>query len=316
MMWRDAIYRLFRLRRLVLLCLACLIAGSALGVWLAGDEGPLAQPLIVVALITLFAALHVAMALRWPNNPAGPMTYSLGAGALLTAVIPLAAIIERNPETFSLAVGLAIVFGPFVWFFGSPLIGVLFVLPLDYIPVRNVKLTKTWQMDMTPDAAFDYFALRPDRETYLAQNGPVGWDGFWEERSTACAPDTATGKLTTKSRTVRIKELESSPLSQSLLVLFPAAVPAEPHAAGHSIVIHFDVKPRGTGAMVTKISSIDRAKLGGVFLNWLSDTPEDVLTAQRDHLAGGAPRAICLLPADSLGATVYRYLYVEGTAVH
>jgi hypothetical protein len=315
MQWRDVTYRLYRLRRLVAACIVVMIIGAAIGIWIAGGKGALAGPLPIIATLAVFGSLHVAMALRWPNSPVGPLAYSIGVAVLLTAVIPLAAFVDANPKAFAPAVGTSIVFGPFVWFLGAPLIGGLLLWLTDFVPLRNQVTREAWQIDMAAEAAFDYFSLRPDRDTLLARNGPVGWDGFWDEHPTQLAPDPISSRLLARPQVVRIKELESSPLSQSLLVLIQAPAPSGSVGALRSVIIHLSATPSDKGAAITKITSIDRGTLGGLLMSWLGDTQGDVLTAHRDHLGGIAPRALCLLPIDSLGATVHRYLHTDGTPI-
>jgi hypothetical protein len=312
MQWRDVTYRIYRLRRLVAVCIVVMIIGAAVGIWLAGGNGALAGPLPIVATLAFFGALHVAMALRWPNNPVGPLAYSIGVAVLLTAVIPLAAFVDANPEVFAPVIGASIVFGPFVWFLGAPLIGFLLLWPMDFVPLRNLVMRKALQIDMTAEAAFDHFSLRPDRETSQAKNGPVGWDGFWEEQSARLAPDPKSSRLVATPVVVRIKELESAPLSQSLLVLMPTPTPSGSVGTMRSIIIHLSAAPSDQGAVVSKITSIDRTNLGGLVMDWLADTSGDVLTCELDHLQGNPPRALYLLPVDSLGATVHRYFHTDG----
>ncbi len=299
-------YRLYRLRRLVTFCVLAVIAGLAIGVWLAGFAGPLAQPMALGALFLISSAALVAMTLRWPRDISTPLSCAVGTTVMLAALIPFGIYIAATDTRQEVSIVLAVMFGPLIWLMGAPLLGLVLLFPLDLIMRRNHTITSHHYLPMPPDMARQHFSVQPDTASILSTSGPVGWDGFWEERSVSRAPDPKNGQIIDMTSVLRIRELASDAMSQSILGVLPSTEGAA-RGMPTSFVMHISFAPDGAGTRMVRQTSIDQTSLGRLFTAWLSDADADMILAECDAIAGDPPRALIHLPIDSLWTTLQRF---------
>jgi hypothetical protein len=299
-------YRLYRLRRLVVLCLVTVLAGLAAGAWFAGFKGPLAQPAALAILFILSGGALVALALRWPRDIGGTLTFAVGTGVMLAAVVPFSIYMTATEDRQGLGMVLAVMFGPVVWLAGAPLIGAVLLLPLDGLERRNHTSTSRHYLPLPPDIAWERFSFRPGMTSAHATTGPVEWDGFWEERSVGLAPDPSTGKLIEVRTIIRIKELQVGDMSQSVMAV-PQQAAAADKGLPTSFVIHMALSPDGDGTLMTRHTNMDRVSAGRLLTAWLSDSRADGVLAECDVLAGHPPRALSHLPQDSIWTALQRF---------
>jgi hypothetical protein len=299
-------YRLYRLRRLVILCVVAVLTGLAAGASIAGSAGPLAQPGALVALFIVFGGALVAMALYWPHDIGGTLTYAVGTAVMLAAVIPFSIYMTASNDRQGLGIVLAVMFGPLIWLVGAPLIGAGLLFPLDRMIRRNYTSTSQHHVPMPLDIARARFASGPDTQSLRAMTGPVGRDGFWEERSVSQAPDPKDGKIVSVTTVVRVKELDADALSQSVMALPQMSEGADP-GIPTSLVFHIAFSPDGAGTRMTRHINMDRISQGRLFTMWLCDGKADIVMAECDAFAGHAPRALIHLPTDNIWTTLQRF---------
>ncbi len=299
-------YRIFRLRRLLIICMMLVLTGLAAGTWIAGFDGPLAQPAALVGLFVVFATALMAMTLRWPHDVGGTLTYAVGTGVILAMVIPFSIYMTATDDRQGLGIVLVVMFGPLIWLLGAPLIGAAVLFPLDRIVRRNYTSTSQHYVPMPLDVARARFSFEPDKQSLLATTGPVGWDGFWEERSMGRAPDPNNGAIVDVTTITRVKELDEGDLSQSVMAVPQRAVDADP-GSPTSFVIHITFSLDGTGTQMTRTTNMDRVSQGRLVTAWLGDKMADLVMAECDAHAGRPPRALVYLPMDSIWTAMQRF---------
>jgi hypothetical protein len=246
------------------------------------------------------------MALRWPRDIGGTVTYAVGTGVIVAAIIPIGIYMSATEDRQGLGIVLAVMLGPLVWLLGAPLIGAAILFPLDRLIRHNHVSTSHHDLPMPPDTAWTHFSYRPETSSVMATSGPVEWDGFWVERSIEKAPDPATGQIVDLPCVARIKELHAGDYAQAVLVVPQQARKPDP-GLPTSFVIHTTFAPNGAGTRMMRQTSLDRISLGRVLMTWLCDGRTDVVMAECDALAGRPPRALMHLPVDNIWSTLQRF---------
>jgi hypothetical protein len=308
-------YRAYRLRRLICVCGISVVAGLAAGVWLAGFSGPLAQPAALLVMFGLFGGTLVAMALRWPHAVGETLTYAVGTGVMLAALIPFSVYMAATEDRQSLGIVLAVMFGPLIWLIGAPLVGAAILFPLDRMIHRDHTSTSRHHVPMPLDVARGQLSFRPDTQSGLSICGSIGWDGFWEEAAIRYAPDPKNGAIVKTLTISRVKELDAGDFSQSVMVL-PQQAGDLDNGVPNTIVIHTTFAADGTGTQVTRHASMDQISQGRLTMMWLADLRADIMTAECDLYAGQAQRALIYLPTDSMWTALQRFFRWDGRPSH
>jgi hypothetical protein len=294
-------YRLFRLRRLVAICLGLTALAVIIALWLIPGSGAL-QVVIGCGLFSIFAMAQLAMIIFWPTDMVGPLTYATGLIPVLAATLPFEAYLLRDPDRFAGVIVLSGLVAPVVWLILVPICGNLLLHPLNWIIRKDVTRTVTAQLPMTPAAARAMFAIAPDRKGLLSDTGPMGWDGTWQEHTTRLWADPATGKLAPRTVTNSLRTLHSDEASVAVIAILPGAATGQ-----RSIVIHQTFVAMGQGSLLTQKFQIDRAQASTLLTGWLADSAADQITAKLDALTDNPPRAIAHLPMDTMWATMARF---------
>jgi hypothetical protein len=306
---RDVVYRLYRLRRLIIIALIALCGGLYLGVMLSDPPGLMAQPLALLLYSCLSMGTVIALVLRWPRAIHAPLFYGIGSGVLGLLYLWWEPAIEPD---VTVQYYIAVTFlGSVVWVLLAPLFGVLVVIPLDLIRFKRMKMTSRMMMPFPPDRVFTAIRFGPDQSGPRVNTSAVAWDGFWEEHVTEIGPDPETGELHSFKMVSKVKLLEETSQSQTALVVMIKGLPqkakAKPQTA-QSYVIRSSVEVARNGSLVTRTTVVDKVNLGGLLVNWLGDFEQDYGTQIRDEIDGSIPRATRLLPMDSMGSAISRLM--------
>ncbi|MGL5010572.1 MAG: hypothetical protein ACRC6I_11880, partial [Paracoccaceae bacterium] len=253
-------YRVYRLRRLIGVCLGLVGFGVALGMWLVPGANAL-QFVAGVGLFSLLAVAQLGMILFWPTDMSGPLCYAVGAVPLMAAGLPLgAAAVQANGD---MVMVMVVMFGPLVWLVLTPLAGHVLLWPLDRIMRRNVQGGGSAWVPLDLAAAQALFGFRPDRTTALASYGPVGWDGFFEERLTRQVADEATGVISAQVVVTKLRMLESDAASQAVMAMVPGP-------GNGSLVIHRSFAQEGAGTRISQRFQADHIAASRMLTGWLA----------------------------------------------
>lgn len=309
-------YRVYRLRRLIAVCLALVAAAAALAVWLLPGAVGAVQVVFGLGLFSVFAMAQLAMIVIWPRDAGGPLAYALGLIPVLgVAVLFGVKVVQDDMGHLEMLTALVTLFALPVWLFLVPLVGGLFLWPLGRLARHDVQLQRVFDLPLPVDTAIEVFGWGPDKVGQFAATGPVGWDGFWEERTPRQVADATSGAIVEQVTVNRFRLLEGDAMSRSVL-----AEAKGDDGTLRSIVMHqsFSAMAAGTGARtgagtgagtrLTERFHIDCVLVLEQAGTWLADISEDHLTAELDALAGRAPRAIAHLPMDTMGASIARFL--------
>lgn len=296
-------YRVFRLRRLILVCLGLIALGLWLGLWLIPGPVTALQLVLGCGIFSILAMAHLAMILIWPTDPGGPLTYATGSLILLAVALPAGAHqLATGTEVATLLV-ITVMLGPFIWLFGASLLGQVPLILLNKVLPTAGKRVRVFDLPVDLPRAMALFAMDPDKTRLGSVHGPVGWDGCFDETVTRMVADAATGVLRAEIQISKIRILAQDDRTRSVMVT--AAQPEGGVAL--SMVIHQEFAATAHRTRLTERLDFEDAPGFSVWTGWLTDAAEDYVTAALDADAGRQPRAISLEPLDSMGTTITRF---------
>ncbi len=296
-------YRVYRLRRLIAVCLGLLPVGIGVGIWLVPGAADSVLVVFGVGVFSILAIAHLAMIVIWPTDPGGPLTYAIGTLILLAIAMPAGAYqVSTGTEAATLLV-IGVMLGPLIWFVGAPWIGGWVCRGAGLVSPQKVQQARAFDLPVDMARAITLFAMDPDKKRVLSVHGPVGWDGCFEETATRLVADFQTGELAAQKTVSRFLPLASDATTRSVLVTTAIASDVT-----ISIVIHqhFEATPNGT-RLIERLD-IEGAPGLALFLGWLSDSAGDYVTAELDADTGRPPRAMAHMPLDSMGLALTRFL--------
>jgi hypothetical protein len=298
-------YRVFRLRRLIVVCLGLVALAVFAGMWLVPGQTAL-QVVIGIGLFSIFAVAQLAMILLWPRDAVGPLTYATGLLPTLVIGLPMAAKLVADPETQGVFMVLTVMFGPFVWLTGVPLLGWLILKPLDLIKRRSVTIHARSFLPLPLDVARTAFFAKPGKQGSGVVCGQIGWDGSFSETVTQRVAGPASGQISAQVVVNRLRILEEDGLSQGVIVTMPP--PDGAVGAGVSIVMRQALAPQGNGTEIDRQYHIEEVPLAALVTGWLADVQGDSITAVVDDALGHPPRAIMHEPSDTMWQSLSRWL--------
>ena len=296
-------YRVYCLRRLIVVCLVLVALAVGLGLWLVPGASPL-QTVFGMGLFSIFAMAQLAMILMWPRDMVGPLTYAVGLIPFLAMALPGGHALNLSQGTDGLALVLGLLFGPLAWLIVVPALGWLMLKPLDHLTRRNFRATASQLLPMPVAAARDMFFARPHKTRRDSVTGPVEWDGFFTETVTNQIAGPGSGEISRETMTVRMRILDENAQSQGILAQFPGSAV---YGAG-TVVMTQTLTPLGDTTRIDRAFHIDRAPWSAVLTGWLGDIQHDSITALQDEALDTPPRAISEEPLDSLWASLSRWL--------
>ncbi|MCU0803039.1 MAG: hypothetical protein MUD11_14980 [Rhodobacteraceae bacterium] len=295
-------YRVYRLRRLIGLCLLLVAAGIGLGLWLIPGGVTALHLVFGVGLFSVLAMAHLAMIVIWPTDAGGPFAYGLGTLVLLAIALPAAAHQMATGTDAGAIMALAIMIGPFVWLLGAPMLGGWMLWLINMALPTKGKRQRVFDLPVDLSRAMVLFALDPDKTRVTSVHGPVGWDGSFEERVTRRMADPQTGALRDCTSVTTLRMLASDATTRSVL-----ATAAAGDGTTVSLVVHQQFDPLPQGTRLTERLDFEGAPGLGRLTAWLTDSEADYVTAELDADAAHPPRAICHLPLDSMGLAMTRF---------
>ncbi|WP_424830949.1 hypothetical protein [Ruegeria sp.] len=178
-MQNKYLYRIYRLRRLIIVSLAVLFAQWCLGWWFFGSsvllENPLAMTGVALACVLVIITLVITYPCVWWET--------LTAGLVIGFVLILLPLLEdlqaiapdqnRVPATAILTLG--IVFGGFFLWLGLNWLPVVLPrIPSGFKLIRS----QVWT-DLNPDEAFQILKSKPDSDDGFCKSGPIREDGLF-----------------------------------------------------------------------------------------------------------------------------------------
>lgn len=295
-------YRVYRLRRLIAVCLGLLGLGVVAGVWLV--PGDLALRITFgLGLFSLLAMAHLAIIVIWPRDAAEPLVSALGFAVVLPLAMAALNHLATTPAEKLTALALSLVALPVVWAFVIRMLGWLMLKPLDLLRRRDVPLRVVARLPMPMDAARACFFAGPHRKRRDAVTGPVEWDGFFTETNTRRYVDAASGAISTTTFANRMRILEETETAQGVM----AQIVDEAGTVLGTVVMHQTLAAVGGATRMERRYSIGQVTIAEVFTGWLADLQQDSITALVDEAMGQPPRAICEEPKDSLPNAVNRW---------
>ncbi len=296
-------YRVFRLRRLIVVCLGLLSAGIAAGMWLVPGTSAV-QVVVGIGLFSLLAMAHLAIILFWPQDTVEPLASAIGFAAVLPAALPAIATFAETPAELFTLIGLATAFLPVLWGFGIRILGWLILKPLDMLHRKDVALQFAATLPMDMPAARACFFFAPHDKRLNAVSGPVEWDGFITETNTRREVGPKSGQISTTTFANRIRILEETETTQGLLVQWPGPDGAILATA----VVHQSLRPSGTTTILERRINLEKVTVAELLTGWLGDLQQDRIVAITDEASGHPPRAICLEAKDSLPNALGRWM--------
>lgn len=276
---RDVLYRLWRLRRLILVTVLLPLPGILLaglfgfGLTLSGGGG---------AVLVLWTMATVALALWFPNGWTDNLTLALTLAGM-TILSPIAPILGIDGV-------LGVIIGFLVLCAGWLALSMTLPEWLDGKSLGRIKQTFRRTVAADPEALRDALFLRPKARCGLYDCGPATKDGIFDVRLRGAGANAATGGQEITCRARVLKRDKTAQVTQ----FFSAEDPAISSTTQESI------KAKDAGALYQKKDVHDHFSLFAALGFWLTDYEMDHFTATLDFVQGTPPRALMLQPDDGL----------------
>lgn len=292
--YQDACYRLFRLRRVLLVGSLLPVAGLAIGAWISQTPWILAglAPICVAAFSFLLLAL---MLVRFPNSPIEALALPLGM-ALTLVFVPLIDRQDQFTYLFIMVPGLwidAAVHMALAWmvlFFALvPALGLLDRLRAGQSTARSSVIT-----DLPPEEAFAALTTQPNSRSDRSRSGPVDENGYFDVTVWYQGSDPETFKPTRQSYDYRMRILESEPLRQV------ASTVLDCEGVVTTSVCEIRVTPTKNGSLCESREVQDHLSVLARINFWLTDYGADFLQGALDDAAGRDSHALCRQPQRSM----------------
>lgn len=292
---RDVAYRLFRLRRLfvfaVLVPLPSLLFADLLGRGLtySGVGG---------MLFGLWILAVAAYIIRYPN---GWMDLLAIAASLATVIFlsPFAALIGIGP-ILGTPLAALVAFVLWLYFNNQP-------ARLDQIRLGTCSSTFRGRAPMPPEALREAVFLRPEAEIGLHVCGPADDQGIFEVRAlgyhmldTGFEP--VPSEITFWARVIEAED------TRQVMQIFETALTHSSSAVLQTLT------PKGRGTLYEVEEIHDHFTVLSALGFWLNDVAADHFTATLDHVQGLPPRALKLMPQDSLLTRTAQYFVKQRLA--
>lgn len=280
--FRTVSYRLWRLRRLIgvsaLLPLPGILFAQIFGVGLTfGGGGGI--------ILLLWIATVLALAIRFPNGWVDH--FALG--------LPLAAITFLSPIAWLVGIGPlgGIALGLLVMAVGWFLINSRLPLILSDLPMGTQKQTFRAKTAIPADKLQEALFMRPNAQCGLHACGPAGPDGLFEVRAFGyrMLDDTFTPEDSGISFKAKVVERDER-MQITQFFLDDGKVTAS--------TTYEEITPKRKGSVYAKEEVHDHFTAFAALGFWLNDVEADHFTALLDFLAEAPPRALKLMPQDSL----------------
>lgn len=293
------IYRLWRLRRLVLVSVA-LPAISLVGLWsLYQPGGILWDASVPAALVVLWAIVAVWHALRYPRAMANLLNFGL-ATAVLVQAVPLGDWLfaqVKGPIEPPHILGMAVL-GFLLWLSAGLSFEALLLRLLPLGRKGSYRLRKVSVSALPPSALLPLLLPRPDTVTPLRRYGPADADGRFAVWETLLNPQGTTLGPWAKA--------DSRPPDYWVLTVTQdgsgqfTALYATPEVGTEAVVT--TVSAEGEGSRIEQDSLSDIMTPAARVMRYLADVGTDLAVAENDLLEGRTQaRANCAQAMDYPG---------------
>ena len=306
------IYRLWRLRRLILLSILLPFASIQV-VAVIGYSGPLWSAGVPLWRTALWAALSLFHTQRYPRAPLNPITFGIATAGLIL-LIPLGdwllAQVQGIPDMRH-TLGL-IALGFVAWFLMGSILGIALDRLLTTGKPRNVRIQTTWHSTLPPAEILPLLMPKPESSNPLRRYGPVQADGRFAVWQTALDVTAAPTTGPWGKPGIRAADYWVISVTQTDDASFTALY-ASPEGGTEALLL--TARSNGTGSILHQVSQSDVMSLISSVLHYLTDINTDMAVGETDLIEGrGQARAICLQPLDYLGkAWVERLKHQENT---
>lgn len=300
--FRNISYRLMRLRRLIGTAIALplpgLLLASLFGFGLGfGTGGGIVWILWIAAVLIL--------AIRFPNGWFDHLAFGLTLG-FITLFSPFGVLLGLGPITGTLLI-LALI--PAGW------LAVNNILPgiLDSIPFPDQKATFSARADLIPGDLTGELFLKPNQRRGLYACGPADKNGIFEVEALGYQmPEYDCGTIESDTK-FRAKILESDTRCQ---VTQCFVTDAEGNVT--TSTVFEEVTPSRSGSIYVKQEVHEDFSVLAAAGLWLNDAEADHFVAALDTRKNAKPRALRLLPQETLltwlGARLSERSSKKGTA--
>jgi len=276
----QAVYRILRLHRLVVLAIAMPMIVILTVAWF--DPVVLSPAHATVASLGL-AALVIGHIVLFPNATLETIALSMSTAALII-VMPLLKLLSQWAPAEQAS-------GAFVILvcFAVAVTGVLMALTtlalnalLNFGPVWVKTLTSSISLSCSPQVAFTQFAMRPEIRRGRVLTGEEDENGFFDVAVAVGLPNGVSEADATSIVKLDAKVLSSSPEQHDVMMVLNN---------GSVTVTSLRFKKTATGCEVHVSDLPNDFTVGMHALFWLTDQQADNLVETADHLNGATVRA-------------------------
>jgi hypothetical protein len=291
----PTLYRLWRLRRMILFCTLFPIAAVGLLALVTDGAATLAQPHIAAPVLVLWLGLLIAMLLGFPRGLDEALVHSL----TLTVLILISPLFEllvaqadgplRPPEYAVLAFLVCV-----AWV----LVMAAFALPLEKFIPKGPRPMLRWSarlwVDVPPHDVLQALRPSPNRQTALSRTGPRDADGripVW-----ILLPPPPPGSQAPADHQTDGPHYWTQVLKETSTSFSEMAV----NRTRRTETIHTELFPDNGGTLIVYRSISNTLTLMESVFFWLGDMIADHLQALIDEASNHSPpRALRLLAQDS-----------------
>ena len=276
--WEQFIYRVARLRRVVVLAVFAAIVVAIL--YAANVAVPLENVMFILGLVAISVVFHVGL---FPNVPLETMSIAPAMTAFLLALPRLATLASDAPVQYRDAAHvLIVVMAVIAAFAGTLVLNVLLSMLLYWGKAMNWRLNARAEFPMSVKAAHCAFGLRPDQLRGRVLTGSADANGFFDVAVMShhlTDPENGDQPLIIK---IDAKILTSDQSTHEVMLVL---------ASGQVTVCSYHFTPTVTGCRVDVSEIPGDFTIGMHVLFWLTDQQFDNLIEMADIATRKCPRA-------------------------
>ncbi len=287
------LYRLYRLRRLLVLCSLLPVIGLVSGATLSGSDwmvngmSPFWFLFATAAVLFLILVVYPA---SWIESLA--MSLSMMTVLFIMPFLRTAPGLMMRPDPSDR--WFLLVFSMAVLWVALSLALVMVICAFERVGMGQTRVKSVIATDLTPEQALNALVLRPETTLGARSSGPVGQDGFFDVTIRFVMPEPPDFEPVEQEHMYRARIIQTDGNRQVTMCVLECEGRVSTSVIEHKF-------HGGEGKTICEITEVqDHLTLAGWVGYWLNDFGGDYLVAEMDAYAKRPTLAICRQPQITL----------------
>ena len=287
----DLPYRLYALRRLIVVCVLVVGAGAIASFYVTPNRGPLTDPRNLTMLLTAWALVIMANAIIFPAGWIDAVCASLSASAV-AAASPLFfnTLAGASKGATAIGAGISTLTLILFWMAGWLVSNWVFCTFGSRIPMGLRRHRMRYQSPMPPTATRNAISLSPNQSGALSVCGPTDATGIFPVRFVTTAPDPQSFDLVKTAHDYHARILHEDLETKEMEIFL------EIDATQSSAHITEMFEPDGVGTLYSIDERHNHFNLVAAIGFWITDYGRDRIRGQIDLAQDLPTPAISLIP--------------------